>query len=126
MVVEGDATWLTFYNASTKKWTTLKPGERDGALAVKACNPADGSVVLELNGQTLMLALSSRPGGSAVRRSVALVDAAPSPPKPRRRPVMLPGPSSAEAHRLELVASAIRQRQEAAKRKRPRLGETGS
>jgi hypothetical protein len=115
MVVEGDATWLTFYNPSSKTWTTLRPGERDGAVAVKTCNPGDGSVVLELNGQMLTLSLASKRSGFSHRPAVA---AAPRPPPQRPRAPMVASLSPAEAHRLELVASVIRQRVEAEKRKR--------
>ena len=130
VVVEGVTAYFTFYDATSKKWTTVQQGEEVESLLVKEYNRAKDSVVLDFQGKTLTLAIKSAGNqsyrkvevasmASVAQSSVATVDqsgdAAAQITIPQ--PALVPLPAPAEAKRLELVASAIRQQIEQAKRK---------
>jgi hypothetical protein len=136
VVVEGEVVWFTFYDGATKQWTTLRQGEEADSLLVKEYNRTQDLVALEFRGKAMTLALKSSgsqynkrsmvasvasvPTGTtaamvAASTSNAMVD--PSVPKPAPRIFTIPPPSDAEAKRLELVASNIRQVIEASKLK---------
>jgi len=125
IVVEGGKTYFTLYDGTSKKWTTVLEGEEADSISVKEYNRAKDAVVLNFMGKTVTLALHSSSSNShrdRVVTSVAQEDRVRAPSITRSTDAPLVAmtasiePEPAEARRLELLASALRQQIEHAKR----------
>lgn len=112
IVHEGSTVYLTFYEATAKKWTTLCPGESAENIVVENFAETKGTVALRVDGKPIILTFSTEhERTSSHEEGTALASA----PRSFPQAVVVPGPSPAETRRLELVASAIRQQLEQAK-----------
>ena len=107
VVTEGGETWLTFYNSSTKKWTTLRKGDEEDALAVRDFDRTKDTAFVTLAGKTAAVSLKATLRQSSGPVALIARMASNSPALP---PVFVPGPPVAEIQRLEEVANVIRQR----------------
>jgi len=126
IVVEGGVAWFTFFDSASNKWVTLRQGEEADALVVKRYDRVQDLVELDYKGRTLSLALKSA-GNQSYRETPAAYAATSAPTKaPVPQPVIIPPLSAAEAKRLELVASVLKQRREASKQGTPSPGQKGS
>jgi len=115
VVREGGTIYLTFFDAVSKKWTTLSPGEEAAGLFVESFDEANDAATLRIDGRALSFALKG--GGAQLRgnRAVAVTPIAATKlmavPQVARSLEISPD----EAHRLDLVANEIRQQLERAK-----------
>lgn len=116
VVHEGNAVYLTFFDPASKKWLNLTPGEEEDGYALEGFDETNDAATLRSNGQAMIVAMKMDgwPARSSRPTVANLASAAKSPIAPVT-PATPPGLSSAEAHRLELVASEIRQQVERTK-----------
>ena len=111
VVHEGTAVYLTFFDPASKKWTTLSPGEKSDSFAVTEYNRSNESVMLDLQGRTLLLTL--KPAGNQSYLGTAVAGAASNGATGLTASVAmtLQLPES-ESTRLEVVAAALKRRAE--------------
>jgi hypothetical protein len=113
VVVESGVAWFTFFDSTSKKWTTIREGEEEGTLRVRAYDKSREAVTLEYQGRVTSLALkeaSTHSYGPAPvsRQSLA---AAPSLAPPGTVPVVVTAAMpAAEVRRIQQVSDEIQQR----------------
>ena len=116
VVFENGIAWFTLFDAAAKKWTTVRQGEEGDAFVVRSYDQAQDTVILDIRGSRVTLSLKAA-GNQSFGRSGVVAKVASAAPQFRAQPTMVPPLCAAEVERLDLVASALRQRLEDGKRK---------